>query len=469
MGVVLDELADAGQPRQRAGPLVAVQPAVLVEPQRQVAVRAQLALVDERRLRAVHRLEAEELVLGLDDEHVLGVVVPVPGLAPQPVRDEDRRADLLVAAPQLELAHRALERAPDELALRVPERRARRDVVEAEQVERDAELAVVALLRLGPPPQVLVELLLRGPRRPVDALEHRALLVAAPVGAGDGQQLERADLAGARDVRAAAEVDERALLVERGRRHRRAVALRRGDEVVDDLDLERLVLLDEEGARLGRRLLAQDERMVGRDALAHPRLDRLEVVGGERAGGLEVVVEAVGDDRPDAELRAREQVQDRFREDVRRRVAHRPELAGRAVLEELLGRAALGRLEAVLVLGDRHARRLLLAHRSLLENHETSRPSTGREVHSRGPTRLREPTARALVVALTGDARAGSPAAHGWCRSGSIVELAAGARLSVDRWTVGASRSTLIFDVVGDTGLEPVTSCMSSKCSNQLS
>ena len=24
-------------------------------------------------------------------------------------------------------------------------------------------------------------------------------------------------------------------------------------------------------------------------------------------------------------------------------------------------------------------------------------------------------------------------------------------------------------DVVGDTGLEPVTSCMSSKCSNQLS
>ena len=50
VGVVLDELADAGQPRQRPGPLVAVEPAVLVVAERQVAVGAQLAPVDERRL-----------------------------------------------------------------------------------------------------------------------------------------------------------------------------------------------------------------------------------------------------------------------------------------------------------------------------------------------------------------------------------------------------------------------------------
>ena len=42
--VVLDELADAGQARQRAGALVSMQPAVLAEAQRQVAVRAQLRL-----------------------------------------------------------------------------------------------------------------------------------------------------------------------------------------------------------------------------------------------------------------------------------------------------------------------------------------------------------------------------------------------------------------------------------------
>ena len=48
--VVLDELADAGQAAQRAGALVAVEPAELVEAQRQVAVRAQVRAVDERRL-----------------------------------------------------------------------------------------------------------------------------------------------------------------------------------------------------------------------------------------------------------------------------------------------------------------------------------------------------------------------------------------------------------------------------------
>ena len=47
VGVVLDELADAGQAGQRAGALVAMQPAVLAEAQRQVAVRPQLRAVDD--------------------------------------------------------------------------------------------------------------------------------------------------------------------------------------------------------------------------------------------------------------------------------------------------------------------------------------------------------------------------------------------------------------------------------------
>ena len=40
-----------------------------------------------------------------------------------------------------------------------------------------------------------------------------------------------------------------------------------GRQVVEDLDLERLAALLEEGAALGRRQLAADERMVGGDAL----------------------------------------------------------------------------------------------------------------------------------------------------------------------------------------------------------
>ena len=83
---------------------------------------------------------------------------------------------------------------------------------------------------------------------------------------------------------------------------------------------------------LGRRQLAQLERVVGGDALAHPRLDGRQVVRGQRPRQLEVVVEAVVDDRPDAELRAGEQVEDRLGQDVRGRVAHRAELAGGAVI-----------------------------------------------------------------------------------------------------------------------------------------
>ena len=270
------------------------------------------------------------------------------------------------------------------------------DVVEAEQVELGAEPAMIALLRLFPAPQELVELLLGRPGRAVDALEHRALLVAPPVRPGGAEQLERADLARARDVRPTAQVDERTLPVEGRAAAPAPLALGGGHEVVDNLDLERLVMLDEEGAGLGRRQLGQLERLVGRDALAHARLDRGEVVRGEGPRQQEVVVEAVLDGRADAQLGAREQVEDRLGHDVRRRMAHGAELARGAVVHQLVGGAALGRLQAdldrVVRIGctdDGHAV-LFLAHAvRLLENHETSRPSTGREVHSRGPTRLR--------------------------------------------------------------------------------
>src|SRR5439155_5131974 len=137
-------------------------------------------------------------------------------------------------------AHRVLEDAPQPLALRVPEGGARAHIVEAEQVELDSEPAVVALSRLLAPPQEVLELLLRPPDRAVDPLEHRPLLVAAPICAGDRQQLERPDLADRRDVRAAAQVAERPILVERDRRARLARGFRLRRLVVEDLDLEDL-------------------------------------------------------------------------------------------------------------------------------------------------------------------------------------------------------------------------------------
>ncbi len=193
-----------------------MEPAELGVPERQVAVGAQLALVDERALGAVHRLEAEGLALGLEDEHVVLIVGPVARLLPELLVDDQRGADLLVAAAVLDLPDRGFQGPPQALALGVPEGGAGADIVEAVEIELHAQTAVIAALRLLAPVQVGVQLFLAGPDGAVDPLQHRPLLGAAPVRSRYGHQLERADLPRAGDVRPLAEVDEAAVPV-RGR------------------------------------------------------------------------------------------------------------------------------------------------------------------------------------------------------------------------------------------------------------
>ena len=107
------------------------------------------------------------------------------------------------------LAAVVLHQLADDRTLRVPHGETAAELVrEAEQVELGRQLAVVALLGFLETVEVLGERGLALPCRAVDALQHRALLVAAPVRAGDLHQLEVAELARRRDVRPAAQVDE---------------------------------------------------------------------------------------------------------------------------------------------------------------------------------------------------------------------------------------------------------------------
>ena len=89
-------------------------------------------------------------------------------------------------------------------------------------------------------------------------------------------------------------------------------------EIVDQLDLVILALGDEPRPRRGDIDVLTAERLVGVDVLAHPLLDRGEVLLGQRHAvrEVEVVVEAVLDRRPDRDLDARIQLQDRFGEHV---------------------------------------------------------------------------------------------------------------------------------------------------------
>ena len=147
----------------------------------------------------------------------------------------------------------------------------------ADQVELGGELAMVALGGLLQAVEVILERLLRLPRRAVDALQHRALLVATPIGARDLLQLEVAEPAGRRDVRADAHVDELvgvAIGADRVAGDLAGVELvggaaARGLDALDDLALVRLV--GEQLQRLLGRHLGAHERLVGLDDLRASR------------------------------------------------------------------------------------------------------------------------------------------------------------------------------------------------------
>ncbi len=77
--VVLREAAHAGEAVQRAAPLEAIDGAELREAQRQVAVRAPFAAVDQDVPRAVHRLEPEALPFDFDrPEQAVREVLEMP-------------------------------------------------------------------------------------------------------------------------------------------------------------------------------------------------------------------------------------------------------------------------------------------------------------------------------------------------------------------------------------------------------
>ena len=300
---------------------------------------------------AVHRLDREELlVLERDQEHVLAELLPVAGGDPERLVVDQRRLHLGVASARVLAAAELLERVVDRHPLRVPKRRSGRVLVEVEEVELDAEPAVVARLRLLEPLEIGVEVGLRVEGGAVDPGQLRVPLVAAPVGARERGQLDRLDRLRVLQVRPAAEIGELALRIEGD------VALGR----VDELDLVALALGLEAALRL-----------VGGDLLALPGsallqlaldlgLDLLEILLADRLGELEVVVEAVLDRRPDRDLDARIEPADRLGEQVRGGVAEHEERVrvGRVARGQDLDRLSVRQRQAqvldVPVLADQH-------------------------------------------------------------------------------------------------------------------
>ena len=189
--------------------------AELGDAQRQVAIALEAMAEDRHCTGAVHRLEGEHpLILGGCGEHMIAVVLPMPGGFPQSAIHHVRGIHLDVTGLFLALAHIAdqlLEQGP---ALGVPEHRARCAVVEMEQVQLCAQLAVIALAGFFEAGEVGLEVLGVGPAGTVDPLQRCVVGVAAPVGARHLGQLEGLQQPGRRHMGAATQVFEITLAIQ---------------------------------------------------------------------------------------------------------------------------------------------------------------------------------------------------------------------------------------------------------------
>ena len=179
----------------------------------------------------------------LDEEHVLAVVLPVPGRLPQRLVEDDRRLDLDVAGRD-QHARACSRRACSRASCPSPSQNVAPGAHgwNMNSPSSLADLAVVALLGFLDPLQVRLQIRLAEERGAVDALHRLVARVALPVRVRRAQQLERLQPAGRRHVRADAEVDERVAILDRVAGD---LGLARG-LLLDQLHLERLALLREE-------------------------------------------------------------------------------------------------------------------------------------------------------------------------------------------------------------------------------
>ena len=267
--------------------------------QRQIAIGFQAVLEDLHMAGAVHGFERKNpLVLGLGEEHVLAIGLPMAGGFPQRAIQHLRRVDFDIARSLLPAAHVIDERLKQRPALGVPEHGAGAFFLKMEQVHLARQPAMIAALGLFQLQQISVEVFLPGEGGAVDAAQHRLVAVAAPIGARHLHQLEGgADLARGRHVRPTAQIHPFALLVDLQR-----LIVGNG---VDEFNLEGFAARLKEALGLVARPFFLGEGRVAADDLAHLLFNRAKFFRRERLGAMEIVIEAVVDHRPDGHLRSR--------------------------------------------------------------------------------------------------------------------------------------------------------------------
>ena len=284
VAVVLGEAAHAHEAVEFARLFLTVNGAELGVALRQVAVAARLRRVGHEVHRAVHGFEQKLPLLDADGFiHALRVVGIVAGGFIEVDGADVRRVEPLVAVVHEFGGDEFFQLCTDDRALGQEQGQAAADGgIDAEEFQLRTQLAMVAPRRFGEGSEMRFQLRRRGERRAVDALELALFLVATMVGAGEGEQFERADLARACDVRARAQVGEIAVGIERD-----CFAFW---DVAEAAELKGLTARRKQRLRLGARHLPAHESLILRDYPRHLRFNGRKVFHREPVGAAEIVI-----------------------------------------------------------------------------------------------------------------------------------------------------------------------------------
>mmetsp|Transcript_4469 Transcript_4469/g.13226 ORF Transcript_4469/g.13226 Transcript_4469/m.13226 type:complete len:772 (-) Transcript_4469:14-2329(-) len=340
VSIVLNESPHPCEATESTAVLVSVEDAKLRIPQWQLSEGMVPVRVQHAMARAVHGLHAPLLLLHVKVEHVLLVVPGVPRGVPQVKVENIRRRDLVITVSPVLLFHKVQELVVDPGSVRLEEARSGGDRVEEEQILLRADHAVVTLLGLLNPMDVLLQELLVREGHSVHSVQGGVLHVSSPVSSRHLVHLEGFDQAGVRDVGSPAQIAEGSVPVQGNgaalrqtldHLHLEGVLLKHVKGLLpgDDCPLENLLLLDNPVNPLGQLLPV----LVVQGLVAHEA----------------IVVEALFNGGPDRQVRAVLQLQ-RLAQDVGGGVPVRVLALRRVKSEDLQLAVSLERSEDVPVL-----------------------------------------------------------------------------------------------------------------------
>ena len=141
-------------------------------------------------------------------------MVPVTGLEPQFLGQNNRGHDFFIVILLEEFTFKINQRIADNHSFRMEEREARAFIMEAEQIQFPSQFSVISLSCFFANIEEVFKFFLLIESCAVDSLKHLTVFIASPVSAGYRHELECLNLACGTYMRASAEVSEIPLCVE---------------------------------------------------------------------------------------------------------------------------------------------------------------------------------------------------------------------------------------------------------------